>query len=246
MSLIRDFFRRRRISRHVARHGHLFDFHGLTVRIPEDSPPGVGNALLRRKYEMEEAQFVLTYLNPALPVIELGGSIGVVSSLVQSRLNDGVKHLVVEANPALIDICRENVTQRPDSCAEVINAALGYGATRLSFAIGENIHANRLAHVDDTGKRVIEVPAITLGELLERLGHNEGYSLVCDIEGAECDLIRKEWEQVREAELVIMELHPKVYRGGQRDAEMIKESMHAAAFIEIDHINDVYLWQRQT
>ncbi len=241
---IRDFFRRRRISRHVARHGYQFDFHGLTVRIPENSPLGVGNTLLRNKYEMEEARFVLQHLDPARPVVELGGSISVVSRLIQSRLNAGVKHLVVEANPALLAICSENADRGPEGQADVINAELGYGAARLSFAVGDNIHANRLTAVGDTGKRVIEVPSITLGKLLARLGDTPNYSLVCDIEGGELDLIKTEGDLVGKAALVIMELHPKVYPNGPVDAEMIKERMGAAGFHLVEQINDVCLWQR--
>ena len=244
MTFIRDFLRRRRIARHVARHGYTFDFHGLSVRIPSDSPPGVGNALLRKKYEMEEAEFVQRHLDPSLPVVELGGSIGVLSSLIQSRLAAGVRHVVVEANPALIDICRQNATQRPGSGAEVINAAVGYGASHLAFAIGDNIHSNRLAKPGDTREQVIKVPAITLAELVNSLGDTAGYSLVCDIEGGELDLMRNEWDQVKKATLVIMELHPRVYPNGSDDTQMIETRMQDAGFSQAERLNDVYLWRR--
>lgn len=244
MTFIRDYFRRRRVARHIARNGYAFDFHGLSVSIPPDSPPGVGNALLRGKYEAEEAAFVLHHLDPTLPVIELGGSIGVLSSLIQSRLAAGVRHVVVEANPALIDICRQNGTQRSDSHAEVINAAVGYGASHLEFAIGDNIHSNRLAKPGDVREQVIKVPAITLAELLNSLGETAGYSLVCDIEGGELDLIKNEWDQVKKAKLVIMELHPKVYPNGSGDTQMIETQMRDAGFRQAERRNDVCLWQR--
>lgn len=244
MTVIRDFFRRRRISRHVAQHGYVFDFHGLTVRIPQDSPPGVGNALLRQKYEMEEAQLILRHLDPGLPVIELGGSIGVISCLIQSRLAAGVRHLVVEANPALIDICRQNASQQPDGGAEVINAALGYGATHLAFTIGANIHSNRLAQPGDKGERVIQVPAVTLSDLLSCLGDVAAYTLVCDIEGGELDLLENEWEQVRKAALVIMELHPNVYPKTTADVQAIEKRMQDAGFQQAERLGDVFLWRR--
>jgi len=243
MTFIRDFFRRRRISRHVALHGHVFDFHGLTVQIPEDSPPGVGNALLREKYEMEEAQLILRHLDPDLPVIELGGSIGVVSCLIQSRLAAGVRHIVVEANPALIEICRKNATQQTDRGAEVINAALGYGASHLAFAIGANIHSNRLAQPGEKGNRVIEVPAVTLSDLVGRLGDVTAFTLVCDIEGGELALLENEWEQLRKAALVIMELHPSFYPNTSVDVQAIEKRMLDAGFQQVERLGDVYLWQ---
>lgn len=244
MTFIRDFFRRRRIARHVALRGHVFDFHGLTVRIPENSPPGVGNALLRNKYEMEEAQLILRHLKSDLPVIELGGSIGVVSCLIQSRLAAGVRHLVVEANPALIDICRQNATQRPDGGADVINAALGYGETHLSFTIGANIHSNKLAKPGEQGAQIIKVPAITLSELVTRLGDVASYTLVCDIEGAELDLLNNEWDHVQKAALVIMELHPDVYPNASQDVQAIEKRMQDTGFQLAERLGDVYLWRR--
>lgn len=244
MTIIRDFLRRRRVARHVAVNGNSFSFHGITVRIPEDSPPGVGNALLKHKYEREEADLILRYLPAELPVVELGGSIGVVSALVRSRLAPGVKHVIVEANPALIEICRENAQQGNSTATEVVNAALGYGSKVLRFALGDNIHANHLAADGHVAKRVIEVQAITLSEVLDRIGPPEDFCLVCDIEGGELDMVRKEGAVLRRAFFVIMELHPKAYPGyGADDAEIIG-TMRDLGFELIERINDVCLWRK--
>jgi FkbM family methyltransferase len=244
MTFIRDFLRRRRVARHVAAHGYQFAFHGITVRIPEDSPPGVGNALLKQKYEREEADLIQRHLPPDIPVVELGGSIGVVSALVRSRLARGVKHVIVEANPALVDICRENAERGDASATEVVNAALGYGATVLRFALGDNIHANHLVTEGQSAKQVIEVQAITLSELVNRVDPDGDFSLVCDIEGGELDMVRNEGEVIGRAAVVIMELHPKAYPGGDADDASIGEVMRGIGFELVERINDVCMWRR--
>lgn len=244
MTIIRDLLRCYRVGRHVAAHGYRFDFHGITVRIPQDSPPGVGNALLKQKYEREEADLILRHLPVDLPVIELGGSIGVVSALIRSRLAQGVKHLIVEANPALIEICRDNAQQGDPADTEVVNAALGYGAAMLRFALGDNIHANHLATTGQATKRVIEVPAITLAELLGRMDPQGDFSLVCDIEGGELEMVRNEGAMLQRAAVVIMELHPKAYPSSAADVAAICAAMRHLGFDLVERINDVCLWHR--
>lgn len=244
MSIVRDFFRRRRVARHVERHGHWFDFHGLRVRIPADSGAGVGNALLRGKYEREEAGFILKRLPNDLPVVELGGSLGVVSALIRSRLLESTPHVIVEANPALVEICRENASQGANGTTRVLNRALGYGSSVLKFAVGDSVHANHLAQEGDRAARIIEVPAITLAELLAIVGTDGKFVLVCDIEGGELDLIRNEPEALQRAAMIIMELHPGFYPDGVRTEAEILRIMGEIGFRLESRNSDVCLWTR--
>lgn len=242
MRKIRDFLRRRRVARYVAQHGYWFDFHGVRVRIPEDSAPGVGNALLRGKYEREEAEFVLGYLPEHLAVIELGGSLGVVSSLIRSRLLDSTQHLIVEANPSLMSICRENAGDGQAGTTQVLNRAVGYDAPMLRFAVGDSVHANHLLREGDPAERIVEVRSVTLAELLTFLGPDEGFVLVCDIEGGELDLVRNEGRLLDRAAMIIMELHPKAYPTGVKDEAEIIKIMQDLGFHLESRKSDVCLW----
>lgn len=152
--------------------------------------------------------------------------------------------MVVEANPSLMSICTENAAQGGRSGTTIINAAVGYGGETLRFVIGDNIHSNHLAGAADQSASVIDVPAITLARLLERFAPDRAYSLVCDIEGAELDLVRNETAELRRASVVIMELHPKVYPDGVSDVEGIKSAMAGLGFNLAERINDVCLWLR--
>ena len=53
-TVIRDFFRQRRIARHVMKNGWQFDFHGVKVSLPENIDLAIHNALIQGKYEAEK------------------------------------------------------------------------------------------------------------------------------------------------------------------------------------------------
>lgn len=242
MTMIRDFLRWRRVRRHVARHGWRFEYHGVTVRLPVMDQPGFANALLRGKYEAEEAALILSHLPPDRPVIELGGSLGIVSALIGSRLGAGVPHVIVEANGALLPACAANAGAGTRAGVELRQAAVFYGGPVARFAAGGNIHANRLAEAEGAG--VIEVPAVTLESLWRGIGQPEGFSLVCDIEGGEVPMVLAEPEVLAHAGVVIMELHPLVYADGEATVSKIVARMAEAGLHQRARLRDVVLWQR--
>lgn len=248
MTAFRDFFRRRRVRRHVARNGWRFDFHGQTVAIPDLGDPGAASALLRGKYEAEEAELILKHLPPDRPVIEIGGSLGVVARLVRSRLAPGVRHIVVEANPALTEICRANATGSDPRATTVLVAALSYDGPTATFALGRNVHANRLAGASygtaDRQEDTITVPAVTLADLWGQVGGTDGYSLVCDIEGGELAMAQRDAAVLGRAGLVIMELHPHYYPEGDADAAGIGAAMTDMGFTLAGSLRDVRAWVR--
>lgn len=243
MNALRDFIRWRRVRHHVARHGWTFDFHGIPVTVPRMDSPGCANALLRGKYEAEEAILITRHLPPDRPVIELGGSIGVVSALIASRLSPDVAHVIIEANPALLDVCARNaaVSQRP--LASVQHAAVAYGSPVARFSVGGNVHANHLARAGDTAS-VIEVQTVTLAALWHGIGAPDGFTLVCDIEGAEAEMIATDAAVLNHAGTVIMELHPSVYPDGPETERQIIATLQQAGLHLRHRLADVTLWTR--
>ena len=86
MTVIRDFFRRRRVNKHLRTHGRTFTYQGLSISMPEEADLALLNALLKGKYEAEEAALIQAHMPPDQAVIELGGSMGVVSAYIGSQL----------------------------------------------------------------------------------------------------------------------------------------------------------------
>ena len=239
MTLIRDFFRRRRLARHLAEHGWTFDFHGTSVSLPPDTNLAVANALIKGKYEAEEARLIGAHLPAGRPVLELGGSLGVVSGFIRSRLDPGTPHLIVEANPHLVDLCASNA-----GGAEVLCKAVSYDGPVVRFEIAENPHASMLSTGAEAGIETVEVDTTTLAELWQRMGAPEGFSLVADIEGAEVAMVEKDADTLAHAGTILMELHPHLHPDGDAVVDRMRARLEQLGFTLVENSAAVFLWSR--
>lgn len=78
--------------------------------IPLDAPTSAIKALANGAYESEERYFVDSYVKCDVPVVELGGSYGVVSRQIAKRLRGHKAHIIVEAIPDLVPIIEKNIS----------------------------------------------------------------------------------------------------------------------------------------
>ena len=156
-------------------------------------------------YETNERYAVARFLPRSLPVVELGGSAGVVACLTNRLLTDPTRHTVVEANPYIVPILERN--GRRNGCRFVTrHAALAYGGESVEFGVAKDFLDSSLDSTGD-GQRVT-VPATSLAKIVTEAGY-ERCSVVCDIEGAEMALLRNEGEVFRKVvEAVLLEVHP--------------------------------------
>lgn len=158
------------------------------------------------RYERPERLIVKQFLNPALPVVEFGANIGVVSCIVNRRLRDPRRHVVIEANPTLIPLLAEN--RQVNECRfEIINAAVAHGAEQIRFNLSEDSLASSVQAVPG---HTISVPSITLKNVLDN--HEwQKCTLICDIEGSELELVEWESDVIKErVEIILMETHAKI------------------------------------
>ncbi|PHP64858.1 hypothetical protein CSC94_21980 [Zhengella mangrovi] len=240
----RDFFRTRRVRRHVARHGDRYDYHGIQVTVPASAGIGAASALLRGKYERAEAAMIARHLPAGRPVIELGGSLGVVSALIRSRLDPGMRHVVVEANPDILDICGSNARRGAGTDeTELVHAAYFPGGGEATLLLGAEVHANALDDGSGAGRRV-SVPAVSLDSLWSRIGRTEGFTLVSDIEGGETALFLQEPAMLDHVGLVIAEMHPDAYRGQGTSEAALLAVARAHGLVEIDRMDDTVVLAR--
>lgn len=163
-------------------------------------------AMLTNHYEMPERSAVTQYLRRDLPVIELGGSIGVVACLTNKLLKDRRAHVVVEANPFAIPHLERN-RQRNRCRFEIINRAIAYGAETVTFRPSSKMCGNSITEEGD--KPQVTVPTAHLGDLVRDRGFKL-FTLVCDIEGLEYDLVSHEAEALKKADTIIMETHARL------------------------------------
>jgi 16S rRNA A1518/A1519 N6-dimethyltransferase RsmA/KsgA/DIM1 with predicted DNA glycosylase/AP lyase activity len=59
-------------------------------------------------FEKHERETIKRCLDPNLPVVEVGGCIGVVACTTNRLLQEPSKHVVVEANPDLVPVLEAN------------------------------------------------------------------------------------------------------------------------------------------
>ena len=159
--------------------------------------------MLKDTYEVNERRALEAVLDPDLPVIDCGASLGVVACLVNRRLTHPERHVAVEANPDLLPVLERHRAMN-SAQFQILHAAVAYGAAQVDFNISGNSLAGSLA---GRGGRRVSVPAITLREVARQCGF-ERFGVLCDIEGAEMDILRyDEAVLVERAQWVIMESH---------------------------------------
>ena len=165
--------------------------------------------LLAGIYERAEIDFVHRYLPSDRKVIELGASIGGNSCQIARKLDRGVRMACIEANPEIVPILRENIARNcGDRPVEVVHAMVAShtGVGRLD--VGESTLVSSAGSRSNT----IEVPAVTLTDIVARLGGGE-YSLVSDIEGAEVSLFTDHRAALAGCGLMIIECHATEWGG---------------------------------
>jgi FkbM family methyltransferase len=211
------------VGRVLQRLGRPTTLDGARFRV---DPPQFAGLLWLGAYETAERFAVARYLPPDVPVIELGASIGVVSCLIDRVLHDGVVQIAVEANPMLIPTLERH---RGDNGADfrVVHAALAYGGGDVEFQVSDSSVAGALGNAPNV-THTVKVPTTTLEAML-RDHAVERCSLVCDIEGAEVEMIRREADVLRgRVHTIIMEVHPDLT--GIAAVEELFATLSAAGF----------------
>lgn len=94
-------------------------------------------------YESAEIKFIRHYMamNNHLDVIELGSSLGVLSSHIANQLRKECRLICVEANPNLLPTINSNLQKNAShlSTYEIINAVIDYrGKDTIDFFLGED------------------------------------------------------------------------------------------------------------
>lgn len=195
-------------------------------------------------YEGEEIFLVKKYVPADLPIIELGGSLGVLSCLTNHRLHNPRKHWVIEANPTLIPLLEKN--RDLNRCQFSVKCVgLGYGGETIQFLIDQHspLLSSVYTPVGSPATKTIQVPARTLASLAEEFGLDQ-FGLICDIEGAELDLIEHELDFLcAHVPWILMELHVFTPHGEAWVEEAIAR-LGAAGYEVQGRMNDCCCFKR--
>lgn len=169
-------------------------------------------------YESAEIRFVRRHLRRDLDVLEVGSSLGVVSSHALSHLAPGRKLICVEANPTLIPTIEANLAANcPGREFHVINRALDYenpnGTTRLRMSGDTSAsQLGRLSATEGNAGREVSVETTTIRKLVAEHGLRD-YALISDIEGAEAGYVFAGADELAGCRQIILELHDTDHLG---------------------------------
>jgi len=212
---------------------------GCRFSIAKDRvPANVIDLLLSDLYEEPERKALRTFLDPELPVIELGACIGIVSCLTNRRLRRPEQHVVVEANPGLLPLLEDN-RARNDCRFEIVHAAVSYGVETIKFNVDDNILASS---VGGDERQAVAVATMTLERLLNEHGFARA-TLICDIEGAELQLVEHELKTIGErVATIIMELHDRIV--GQEQTQAMLSRLESAGFKIVSRDGDVVILEK--
>ncbi len=191
--------------------------------------------LMRGEFERPERQAIARFLDPELPVIECGGSMGIVSCITNKRLRRPADHLVVECNPDLIPRLQRN--RDLNGCAfEIVEAAIAYGRSTVTFVRGDVV-SGRVSYAE--GHHT--VPALTLEAVASKRTWPT-WTLVCDIEGAERELFEREIDLIAQhARCIILETHRD--DRGVDTLDAIASALTEHRFRRVSSSGDVHVFQ---
>lgn len=215
-----------------------FTPHGIPVNIPAYCDTAIRYLLARgRPYEESEAKMIKSHLGRDTNVVELGGCFGVISALIREKIGPNAYHIIVEANPNLAAVCSVNATQmQRGKNTEVIVAAVDYSSKKyVNFAFGNNAHCG---HVDAVSTVGVLTPTITLSDIAQRIPEGP-FALICDIEGAEEHLFKKEMALISRLSLIILETHPHMYAGSTVAQVKMLDLITSAGMQEIERSENV-------
>jgi FkbM family methyltransferase len=187
----------------IPSHSFYFDTHGKI-------DPRVKAHLLWGIYERAEIRFIRNYLRTDIDVVELGSSIGVLSTYIMSRLRNGKRLVCVEANPDLIGYIHRNLELNRLEGATVVTAAVSYLTDKEGialFRVGDTNLDSSLASMSGAENgNTIRVTGCTLRELLDKFQLDD-FALVCDIEGEEIGIFLHDAHALARCRQMVIELH---------------------------------------
>lgn len=196
------------------------------MKIPKHSDLTRGRvrgALKQGTYERKECDAVLRVVRPGDRVLELGGGIGYMSTLLSVKAGAGLV-TSYEANPALIPYIRSVHAANGVTNVDLRNALLSPEAgAPVPFYIRRNFLASSMDPSTEKDAITQEV-AIDRHALAPVLAEVQPDVLVCDIEGAEATLLPAgDWSGLRAA---VIELHPQWI--GQSGIQAVFDAMARA------------------
>lgn len=201
----------RRFLRNLQRDALLrrpsIDYEGLTVPTRRSGMNrDILNHLYARMYERPEIAGLTRIVRPGDRVLELGAGLGIISALAARAAGPEGRVRSYEANPSLLDDTRAFLSSNGMTTVDLVHAVLVSELNPASrrFHLAESFAEGSLRPKEGRDSaRTVDVPAQSLAAVLADFRPDV---LICDIEGAEAELLPALPPSTLRA--VVVELHP--------------------------------------
>lgn len=198
------------------RHGFISraKCYGYEFRLPRTMRGMTALSLIFDCYETKEIALLREHFRPASCIVDIGANIGVMSHIaLREKLQLRGHMICVEPNPEVFPVLEENVCAareaKPGTLLTFYNAALGpehMQGKHAEFIVRRNLSSGLVLHRKKIeGKRIIDVPLMPMKEILA--GISGPWSLVCDAEGGEIDMIENQGSSLQNCEQAVIEFH---------------------------------------
>ena len=189
------------------------------------------------RYENVERRFARRYVEPDAAVLELGGCLGIVACVINQRLADPRRHVVLEPHPAIAGYLEAN--RKRNSCRfQIRRQVVARGDTAAFYLRDPYVGGSSMLRIE--GRR-IDVPSITIDRLEQETGLAFD-TLVVDIEGGEAAFFAENDALLCRVRLVIVEFHPQII--GAPACEQGRDQLRAAGLILRRRCRSVEAWSR--
>lgn len=171
--------------------------------------PSLAASIFFGFYEAGELRFIHKYFKGDTDVIELGGSMGIVTSHLASLQKPGRQIISVEANPFLADTLTTNVNRyrNPINKFILLTKAIAYKSMEVALRITDNSTETKAELVSkQRNENEVIVPTIKLADIVSQFNLKD-FTLVCDIEGAEIELLENDDLALKSCKELYIELH---------------------------------------
>lgn len=197
------------------------------LRFPNDPAiliPRIRQSLRKDAYEKLESEAVMKVARAGDTVLELGGGIGYMSTLIAVKQPVTAVHSF-EANPHLIDYIHRVHAENDVTNVTVHNALLAPKASDpVDFYVRKNLLASSLDRTATDEAAISSVEKVAVRDINATFAEIRPSVLVCDIEGAEADILPAlDYDALRAA---VIELHPQWI--GPEGVRAVFDAMHRA------------------
>ncbi len=225
------------------------------VPIPVRGAPysfGVKRLLCSGDYVKPERQLVARILRPGMNVVEMGGSIGVLTAIIAARIQPGGTLVSVEAADDLVAYSRTWLERRFPH----VKVVQGYAFPVHQLPAGLVVHG-----FDNHGVSLGGQVEYTVTPAANAAGPADGKTfdiatlcskngvplpdvLVADIEGAETVLLVPGVQLPASIRHVVIELHPGLYAGKAKDRDRLIRFFENQGLPLVERTGESYLFSR--